>query len=125
MGIAQTLKPRRPGLRMVAVEPELSPVLSGGAHQPHLIQGIGAGVVPDLLDRGLIDEIVTVSNEAAMLRAQTLARMEGIAAGISSGAVVDAAIRLARRADYAGKMIVVIIPSFAERYLSTTLFEGM
>jgi len=125
MGIAQTLKPRRPGLRMVAVEPELSPVLSGGEHQPHLIQGIGAGLVPDLLDRSLIDEIITVSNEAAMERARMLARMEGITGGISSGAALDAAIRVAQRADMAGKMIVVIIPSFAERYLSTVLFEGI
>jgi cysteine synthase A len=124
-GIGQTLKPRRPTLRMVAVEPELSPVLSGGVHAPHMIQGIGAGIVPDLLDRSLIDEIMLVSNEAAIAASRMLARLEGITAGISSGAALDAAIRLARRPEMAGKMIVAIIPSFAERYLSTPLFEGI
>ena len=125
MGIAEALKPRKPGLRMVAVEPALSPVLSGGTHQPHMIQGIGAGLVPDLLDRSLIDEILTVTNEDAIGTARKLAAQEGIPGGISSGAALDAAIRLGRRPEMAGRMVVVIIPSFAERYLSTPLFEGI
>ena len=122
-GCGQALRPRRPSLWMVAVEPEASPVLSGGPSGPHPIQGIGAGFVPPILDTGQIDEIVQVSNEAAFAQARRLARLEGIPGGISSGAMVAAAIEVARRPGMAGKTIVVIIPSFAERYLSTALFD--
>jgi cysteine synthase len=122
-GCGQALRPRKPSLWMVAVEPEASPVLSGGPSGPHPIQGIGAGFVPPILDTGQIDEIVQVSNEAAFAQARRLARLEGIPGGISSGAMVAAAIEVARRPGMAGKTIVVIIPSFAERYLSTALFD--
>ena len=122
-GCGQALRPRKPSLRMVAVEPEASPVLSGGPSGPHPIQGIGAGFVPPILDTSQIDEIIQVSNEAAFAQARRLARLEGIPGGISSGAMVAAAIEVAKRPGMAGKTIVVIIPSFAERYLSTALFE--
>ena len=121
-GCGQALKPRKPGLRMVAVEPEASPVLSGGQPSPHPIQGIGAGFVPEILDTSLIDEIVTVGNDEAFQEARRLARLEGIPGGISSGAAVAAALKVAKRPEMADKMIVVVIPSFAERYLSTPLF---
>ena len=124
-GVGQVLKPRRPTLRIVAVEPEDSAVLSGGKPGPHKIQGIGAGFVPDVLDLGVIDEIVTVGNQAALETARALARREGIPAGISSGAAVAAALRVGAREGMAGKTIVVVVPSFAERYLSTALFEGL
>jgi cysteine synthase A len=124
-GVSQVLKPRKPGLRMVAVEPELSPVLSGGEHKPHPIQGIGAGFIPAVMDTKQIDEILTVSNEAAIETSRKLARLEGIPVGISSGAALSAAMTVARRPQMAGKMIVTVIPSFAERYLSTVLFEGL
>lgn len=124
-GIAQVLKPRRPGLRMVAVEPEASPVLSGGKPGPHPIQGIGAGFVPDVLATGEIDEILQVTNEEAFHASRRLARTEGIPGGISSGAALAATLRLAKRPEMAGKRIVTIIPSFAERYISTALFEGL
>ena len=124
-GVGQVLKSRKPSVRMVAVEPEDSPVLSGGAPGPHKIQGIGAGFVPAILDRGVIDEIVAVGNQTAFDTARLVARLEGIPVGISSGAAVAAAIDVGRRPEYAGKMIVAIIPSFAERYLSTALFEGL
>lgn len=124
-GIGQVLKPRKASLRMVAVEPEDSPVLSGGQPGPHKIQGIGAGFVPDVLDRSVIDEVVTVGNQTAFDTARALARYEGIPGGISSGAAVAAALEIGARADMAGKTIVVIVPSFAERYLSTALFEGL
>jgi cysteine synthase A len=124
-GVAEALKPRRPGLRMVAVEPALSPVLSGGEHRPHMIQGIGAGFVPDVMNPALIDEIITVSNEDAMDTSRRLARLEGIPAGISSGAALAAAITVGRRPEMKGRMIVTVIPSFAERYMSTALFEGL
>ncbi|HYA07598.1 MAG TPA: cysteine synthase A [Xanthobacteraceae bacterium] len=124
-GVGQVLKPRRPSLRIVAVEPEDSPVLSGGKPGPHKIQGIGAGFVPDILDRSVIDEIVTVSNQRAFDIARALARHEGIPCGISSGAAVAAAFTVGARAEFAGKNIVVIVPDFAERYLSTALFEGL
>jgi cysteine synthase len=123
-GIGQVLKPRKPGLQIVAVEPEDSPVLSGGQPGPHKIQGIGAGFVPDILDRSVIDEVVTVGNATAFEMARALARYEGIPGGISSGAAVAAALDIGKRDNMAGKMIVVIIPSFAERYQSTALFEG-
>ena len=124
-GVGQVLKKRKPSLRMVAVEPEDSPVLSGGAPGPHKIQGIGAGFVPGILDRGVIDEILTVGNQTAFDTARLVARLEGIPVGISSGAAVAAGIDLGRRPENAGKTIVVVIPSFAERYLSTALFEGL
>ena len=124
-GIGQVLKARKPSVKMIAVEPEDSPVLSGGQPGPHKIQGIGAGFVPAILDRSVIDEVVTISNETALETARRLARMEGIPVGISSGAAVAAALEIGARADMAGKTIVVIIPSFAERYLSTALFEGL
>jgi cysteine synthase A len=124
-GVGEVLKARNPSVRMVAVEPEDSPVLSGGAPGPHKIQGIGAGFVPAILDRSVIDEIVTVGNQTAFDTARLVARIEGIPVGISSGAAVAAAIDVGRRPENAGKNIVIIIPSFAERYLSTALFEGL
>jgi len=124
-GIGQVLKPRKASLKMIAVEPEDSPVLSGGPPGPHKIQGIGAGFVPEVLDRSVIDEVVTVGNQTAFDTARALARYEGIPGGISSGAAVAAALEVAVRDDMAGKTIVVIVPSFAERYLSTALFEGL
>ena len=124
-GIGQVLKGRKPSLRMVAVEPEDSPVLSGGAPGPHKIQGIGAGFVPGILDREVIDEVVTVGNQTAFDTARLVARLEGVPVGSSSGAALAAAVALGRRPENKGKTIVVIIPSFAERYLSTALFEGL
>ena len=124
-GVGQVLKARKPGLKMVAVEPEASAVLSGGAPGPHKIQGIGAGFVPGILDRGVIDEIVQVNNDDAFAMARRSASVEGLPVGISSGAALTAAFDLALRDDYAGKLIVAIIPSFAERYLSTALFDGL
>jgi cysteine synthase len=124
-GVGHVLKARKPSLRMVAVEPEASPVLSGGQPGPHKIQGIGAGFVPEILDRSVIDEVVAVSNEDSFDMARRAARVEGLPVGISSGAALTAAFRVAAREDMAGKTIVVIIPSFAERYLSTALFEGL
>ncbi len=123
-GVGQVLKARKPSLRMVAVEPTASPVLSGGAPGPHKIQGIGAGFVPAILDRGVMDEIVQVSNDDAVAMARRCARDEGIPVGISSGAALTAAFDVAARPDMAGKTIVTIIPSFAERDLSPILFEG-
>ena len=124
-GVGEVLKQRKPGVKMVAVEPEDSPVLSGGKPGPHKIQGIGAGFVPTVLDVNLIDEIITIGNETAFEVARRVAKLEGIPCGISSGAALAAAIEIGARKDMAGKTIVVIIPSFAERYLSTALFEGL
>ena len=124
-GCARTLKPRRPQLKMIAVEPEKSPVLSGGQPSPHLIQGIGAGFIPANMDVSYIDEIIQVSNERALELARKIARTEGVPVGISSGAALAAAIEVGRRPETAGKKLVAIIPSFAERYLSTALFEGI
>ncbi len=124
-GVGQVLKARNPAVRIVAVEPEDSPVLSGGKPGPHKIQGIGAGFVPGILDRGLIDEVLTIGNETAFETARRLAATEGVPGGISSGAAVAAALELGARPGMAGKRIVVIIPSFAERYLSTALFDGL
>jgi cysteine synthase A len=124
-GLGQVLKPRKASLKIVAVEPEDSPVLSGGQPGPHKIQGIGAGFVPTVLDRDVIDEVVTVGNQTAFDTARLVARREGIPVGISSGAAVAAAIEVGSRPENAGKNIVIIIPSFAERYLSTALFEGL
>jgi cysteine synthase len=124
-GVGQVLKPRKPSIRIVAVEPEDSPVLSGGQAGPHKIQGIGAGFVPEVLDRSVVDEVVTVGNQTAFDTARAVARYEGIPVGISSGAAIAAAFEVGSRAEYAGKNVVVIVPSFAERYLSTALFEGL
>ncbi len=124
-GVGQALKARKPSLRMIAVEPEGSPVLSGGEPGPHKIQGIGAGFVPGILDRTIIDEVVTVSNNDSFDWARRSARTEGLPVGISSGAALKVGFDVARRDDYVGKTVVVIVPSFAERYLSTALFEGL
>ena len=124
-GIGQVLKARKPSVRMVAVEPEASPILSGGAPGPHKIQGIGAGFVPAILDRSVIDDIVQVSNDDSFAMARRMAREEGIPGGISSGAALVAAFEIASRPEMAGKLIVAIIPSFAERYVSTALFDGL
>ena len=124
-GVGQVLKARKPGVKIVAVEPEDSPVLSGGSPGPHKIQGIGAGFVPPVLDKAVIDEVITVGNQTAFDTARLLARLEGIPVGISSGAAVAAAVEIGSRPDMSGKNIVIIIPSFAERYLSTALFEGL
>src|SRR5437868_11372353 len=124
-GVGQGLTPRKPSLRVVAVEPEESPVLSGGQHTPHKIQGIGAGFVPDILDRSVIDEIVKVNGPTAIEMSRALARMEGIPGGISSGAAIAAALEIGKRPESAGKTILAIVPSFSERYLSTALFEGI
>lgn len=121
-GVAQAPKPRRPGLRVVAVEPAESPVLSGGTPHPHRIQGIGAGFVPQILDRSLIDEVVTVDTETSFETARALARHEGIPVGLSAGAAVAAAPQIGVRDGMAGKTVVVI-PDFAGRYLSTALFD--
>jgi len=124
-GVGQVLKAKKPTIQMVAVEPEASPVLSGGEPGPHKIQGIGAGFVPTVVDRGVIDAVEAVSNDEAFDMARRVARTEGIPVGISSGAALAAAFRLAAREENAGRTVVVIIPSFAERYLSTALFEGL
>jgi cysteine synthase A len=124
-GVGQVLKPRRPSLKIVAVEPEDSPLLSGGKPGPHKIQGIGANFIPAILDRSVIDEVVTVGNQISFDTARHLAKLEGIPCGISSGAAVAAALKVAARPGMEGKNIVVILPSFAERYLSTALFEGL
>jgi cysteine synthase A len=124
-GVGQVLKKRKPSVKVVAVEPEASPVLSGGAPGPHKIQGIGAGFAPKILDTKVYDEVVTVSNDAAVANARLVARLEGVPVGISSGAALQAAIIVGSRPENAGKNMVVIIPSFAERYLSTVLFEGL
>ena len=124
-GIGSVLKPRKEDLKMIAVEPEDSPILSGGEPGPHKIQGIGAGFVPGNMDTQWLDEVVTIGNETAFETARKLARVEGIPGGISTGAAMAAALEVGARADMAGKNVVVILPSFAERYLSTALFEGL
>ena len=124
-GVGQVLKARKPSLQMIAVEPEDSPVLAGGTPGPHKIQGIGAGFVPALLDRGVIDAIEAVTNADSFAMARKAAAVEGIPVGISSGAALTVAFRVASRPENAGKTIVAIIPSFAERYLSTALFDGL
>lgn len=121
-GVSQVLKQRKPSFISIAVEPSASPVLSGGEPAPHKIQGIGAGFIPKVLEMDLIDEIIQISNDDAINMGREIARLEGIPVGISSGAALSAAINVASRDEYAGKQIVVIIPSFAERYLSTALF---
>jgi cysteine synthase A len=124
-GVGQVLKARKPGVQIVAVEPADSPVLSGGNPGPHKIQGIGAGFAPGVLDTAIYDEIVKVTNDEAFDMARRVARLEGLPVGISSGAALTAAVRVGQRPENAGKQIVVIIPSFAERYLSTALFDGL
>lgn len=124
-GCARVLKEKNADLKMIAVEPEGSPVLGGGEPGPHMIQGIGPGFVPGNMDLSLMDEAIKVSNDEAMASSRRLAQTEGIPAGISSGAALCAALRVAKRADMKGKTIVAIIPSFAERYLSTALFDGL
>ena len=124
-GIAEVLKSRKPSFQAIAVEPDASPVLSGGVKGPHPIQGIGAGFVPDVLNTKIIDEIIRVPNEAALETARCLATQEGLLVGISSGAATWAALQVARRPENAGKLIVVIIPSFGERYLSTVLYQHL
>jgi cysteine synthase A len=123
-GISQVMKARKPLFRTVAVEPSGSPVLSGGPKGPHKIQGIGAGFVPQVLDRTVIDEIITVTDEAAFETARDLAKREGILCGISSGAAAWAALEIARRPESAGKLIVAILASTGERYISTELFQS-
>ncbi|MBI4724672.1 MAG: cysteine synthase A [Rhodomicrobium sp.] len=124
-GVGQVLKPRKPSLKMIAVEPEESPVLSGGQAGPHKIQGIGAGFVPAILDRSVIDEVIKVNSQTAIDMARQVARLEGVPVGISSGAAIAAAVEVGSRPGSEGKNIVIIIPSCAERYLSTALFDGL
>jgi cysteine synthase len=124
-GVGEVLKPRKPGLKMIAVEPEDSAVLSGGPPGPHKIQGIGAGFIPAILEVGLIDEIVRIGNENALAVTREVARLDGVACGISSGAALAAALEVGAHREMAGKTIVVVLPDTAERYLSTPLFEGI
>jgi cysteine synthase A len=124
-GAGQVLKAKKPSIQVIAVEPADSPILSGGNPGPHKIQGIGAGFAPAILDKSVYDEVVTVTNDEAFQNARLVARLEGVPVGISSGAALTAAIKVGLRPENAGKNIVVIIPSFAERYLSTALFEGL
>ncbi|RMD63677.1 MAG: cysteine synthase A [Alphaproteobacteria bacterium] len=124
-GVGSVLKARKPEVKMIAVEPEDSAILSGGPPGPHKIQGIGAGFVPEILDTSLIDEVVRIGNDTAFSTARELARTEGVPGGISSGAALAAALEIGARSEMAGKIIVVVLPSFAERYLSTDLFEGL
>jgi cysteine synthase A len=123
-GVGEVLKARKPAVRIIAVEPEKSPVLSGGTHSPHMIQGIGAGFVPEVLNTKLIDEVLLVSNEEAIETARKLAALDGIPVGISSGAALACAMRVAKREEMKGRTVVTILPDCAERYLSTVLFDG-
>jgi cysteine synthase len=124
-GVGEVIKPRKPAFRCVAVEPDASPVLSGGQKGPHMIQGLGAGFVPEVLNREIYDEIVRVKNEDALETARRLAREEGLLVGISSGAAIWAALQVGARRENAGQLIVAVLPSFGERYLSTPLFAGL
>jgi cysteine synthase A len=122
-GVGEVLKQRKPGVKIIAVEPEKSPVLSGGQPSPHKIQGIGAGFVPDILNRSILDEIILVKDEDAGATARAAAKQEGLLVGISSGAALWAGLQIARRPENEGKLIVVILPDTGERYLSTWLFD--
>ncbi len=125
-GIGQSLKPRKESLKIVGVEPENSQIISGnGPHSPHGIQGIGAGIVPEIFDRDVVDEFIAISDKEAIEMSRLAARVDGIPMGISSGAAVAVGVRIAKRPEMAGKIIVAMIPSFAERYLSTALFDGI
>jgi cysteine synthase A len=124
-GIAEAIKARKPEFKMIAVEPEDSPILSGGMPGPHKIQGIGAGFIPDNVNLDIIDEILQIGNETAFTTARRTAKIEGMPVGISSGAAIAAALEVGKRSEMDGKMIVAILPSFAERYLSTALFDGL
>jgi cysteine synthase A len=124
-GVGQALKARKPSFRCVAVEPDASPVLSGGRPGPHPLQGIGAGFVPGVLDTTVYDEVIRVPTDDAFDTARRMAREEGLLVGISSGAAVWAAVQVARREEHRGKLVVVIVPSFGERYLSTALFADL
>jgi len=124
-GVGEVLKTKKPGVKIVAVEPDASPVLSGGAKGPHLIQGIGAGFVPAILNTGIYDEVVRVTNDDSLETARSAATQEGLLVGISSGAAIWAALQVAKRPEAAGKLIVVVIPSYGERYLSTKLYEHL
>jgi cysteine synthase len=124
-GVGEIIKSRKPSFKAIAVEPDASPVLSGGVKGPHAIQGIGAGFVPDVLNTKIYDEVIRVKNDDAFQTARRLAREEGLLVGISSGAATWAALQVANRAENAGKLIVVVIPSFGERYLSTALFADL
>lgn len=124
-GVGEVLKARKPGVHVVAVEPEDSAVLQGGPAGPHMIQGIGAGFIPETLNVDVYDEILGIANETSLETARKLARIEGIPVGISSGAAIAAALEVGARDEMAGKQMVVVLPSFAERYLSTALFEGI
>jgi cysteine synthase A len=124
-GVAEVIKARKPSFKVIAVEPSNSPVLSGGRPGPHKIQGIGAGFIPQVLKVDLIDEVITVTDDDAIAYARRLAREEGILSGISSGAALYAAIRVAQRPENNGRLIVMIQPSFGERYLSTPLFQDL
>jgi cysteine synthase A len=124
-GVGEVLKARNPKIRMIAVEPSNSPVLSGGTHSPHMIQGIGAGFVPEVLNTELIDEVLLVSNEEAIEMTLRLAVLEGIPGGISSGAALACAVRVAQRDEMKGRTVVTVLPDCAERYISTVLFDGI
>jgi cysteine synthase A len=124
-GVGEVIKPRKPGFRCIAVEPDASPVLSGGAKGPHAIQGLGAGFVPEVLNRGIYDEIIRVTNDDSITTARRMAKEEGLFVGISSGAAVWAALQLARRPEYAGKMLVAVLPSYGERYLTSPLYADL
>ena len=124
-GVADVLKSRKPGVKTIAIEPEDSPVISGGLPGPHKIQGIGAGFIPQIFDTALVDEVIQIANETAFATAQKVAALEGLPVGISSGAAVAAALEIGQRQEMAGKLIVTVLPSFAERYLSTALFDSL